>query len=92
MKAASEFDLCGFLEASGAGSPGVVLNDRLMTEASLGVISQLGSIASLGNVGNLLALQQQEGSSPGPAIKTEHSYSLSSQRPELSQSPLSGKG
>lgn len=71
------------------GANGVVLNDRLMTEASLGVISQLsslGSLSTLGSISTILAAQQQE----TPTVKVEHSYSLASERSEADSS-LSGE-
>lgn len=90
MRAASETDWAGVLESSGmGGANGVVLNDRLMTEASLGVISQLsslGSLSTLGSISTILAAQQQE----TPTVKVEHSYSLSSERSEADSS-LSGE-
>ncbi|CAL4179154.1 unnamed protein product, partial [Meganyctiphanes norvegica] len=97
LRAASELDWSGVLDspAGGGSSSGgnVVLNDRLMTEASLGVISQLsnlgslGTLSSLGNLSTLLAQHQQEGITAnalpgGPIVKTEHSYSLDTERPE----------
>ncbi|KAF2366310.1 Basic-leucine zipper domain [Trinorchestia longiramus] len=68
--AASDLDLCGLLEASvpvlpsNSGSPsssgGVVLQDKLITEASLGVISQLSTLtSSLESLSSILAAQQQ---------------------------------
>lgn len=90
MRAASETDWAGVLESSGmGGANGVVLNDRLMTEASLGVISQLsslGSLSTLGSISTILAAQQQE----TPTVKVEHSYSLASERSEADSS-LSGE-
>ena len=103
MKAASELDLCGLLEASvGGSSGGVVLNDRLMTEASLGVISQLGSLSGITALTTLLGAGSTAGTNQGhepsstnptviPAIKTEHSYSLCSERPLPAASPMSGR-
>ncbi|XP_047497364.1 cyclic AMP response element-binding protein A-like isoform X2 [Penaeus chinensis] len=86
LRAASETDWAGVLESSGmGGANGVVLNDRLMTEASLGVISQLsslGSLSTLGSISTILAAQQQE----APTVKVEHSYSLSSERSEADSS------
>ncbi|KAK8391027.1 hypothetical protein O3P69_016996 [Scylla paramamosain] len=40
--------------SGGGGATGVVLNDRLITEASLGVISQLSSLGSFGGFSSLL--------------------------------------
>lgn len=86
LRAASETDWAGVLESSGmGGANGVVLNDRLMTEASLGVISQLsslGSLSTLGSISTILAAQQQE----TPTVKVEHSYSLASERSEADSS------
>nr|XP_045597292.1 cyclic AMP response element-binding protein A-like isoform X2 [Procambarus clarkii] len=85
LKAASELDWAGVLENSGmGGAAGVVLNDRLMTEASLGVISQLSSLGSLGPLSTILAVHHHD----TPAVKVEHSYSLVADRVDPA-SPLS---
>ncbi|XP_050734220.1 cyclic AMP response element-binding protein A-like isoform X1 [Eriocheir sinensis] len=68
LKVASEVDWAGVLEGGGGGGgggtgssggsgggSGVVLNDRLMTEASLGVISQLSTLGGFGGFSSLLS-------------------------------------
>ncbi|XP_068248689.1 cyclic AMP response element-binding protein A-like isoform X2 [Palaemon carinicauda] len=93
LKAAGELDWAGMLEnGTVGGAAGVVLNDRLMTEASLGVISQLsslgsfGHISSLGSLSSILAAHHPE---PPPVVKTEHSYSLADRAdPDASLSDL----
>ncbi|XP_045128115.1 cyclic AMP response element-binding protein A-like isoform X2 [Portunus trituberculatus] len=71
LKVAGDVDWTGVLEGgggggtagggggsnnnNGGGATGVVLNDRLMTEASLGVISQLSSLGGFGGFSSLLA-------------------------------------
>ncbi|XP_071552937.1 cyclic AMP response element-binding protein A-like isoform X2 [Panulirus ornatus] len=90
LKVAGDVDWVGVLENSCVnGAAGVVLNDRLMTEASLGVISQLSTLgsslgSSLTSLGSFLAAHQQE----TPGVKVEHSYSLVPDRNETA-SPLS---
>lgn len=73
---ASEVDWTGVLEGGGGGGgggtsgggtgggAGVVLNDRLMTEASLGVISQLSTLGSFGGFSSLLSSNTPLESSP----------------------------
>ncbi|XP_064079263.1 LOW QUALITY PROTEIN: cyclic AMP response element-binding protein A-like [Macrobrachium nipponense] len=90
LKAAGELDWAGMLEnGTVGGAAGVVLNDRLMTEASLGVISQLSSLGSLGTLGSLSSILAAHHPDPPPVVKTEHSYSLADRSdPDASLSDL----
>ncbi|KAL7635835.1 UNVERIFIED_CONTAM: hypothetical protein RMT77_013652 [Armadillidium vulgare] len=82
LRAAGELDLSSIIEGSypcnfspsggNGGGGGVVLNDRLITEASMGLISHLGSLTPLSS------FFPSRGKIPNSIpIKSEHSYSMS---------------